>query len=128
MKIKLLSVMVTDQDQALQFYTGKLGFIKKTEIPMGEHKWLTVVFPEEPDGTEIVLERMALAPARTFQQALKEAGIPATAFEVKDIDCEYDRLLKADVIFSMPPTRMGTVKLAVLDDTCGNNIQLYQIL
>jgi len=127
MKIKLTSVMVDDQDKALKFYTDILGFIKKTEIPMGEHKWLTVVSKEEQDGVELVLEPMGFAPAKIFQKALKDAGIPLTAFHVDDIQKEYERLQKLGVKFSMPPTKMGPVTLVVLDDTCGNNIQLVQV-
>ena len=127
MKIKLSSITVTDQDKALNFYTGILGFIKKTEIPMGEHKWLTVVSKEEQDGCELVLEPLGFEPAKVYQKELFAAGIPATAFQVDDIQKEYDRLLGLDVKFSMPPTQMGTVTLAVFDDTCGNNLQIYQV-
>jgi predicted enzyme related to lactoylglutathione lyase len=125
MKIKLASVPVKDQDKALKFYTEILGFVKKTEVPMGEHRWLTVVSPEAPDEVELVLEPMAFAPARTYQQALYEAGIPWTAFHVDDIHKEFERLEKLGVKFSMKPTKMGPVTIAVLDDTCGNNIQLF---
>jgi len=127
MKIKLTSLFVKDQDQALEFYTAILGFIKKTEIPMGEHKWLTVVSKEEQDGVELVLEPMAFPPAGVYQKALFEAGIPATAFHVDNVEEEYQRLLKQGVVFSMKPTSMGAVKLAVFDDTCGNNIQMVQV-
>jgi len=128
MKIRLTSLMVKDQAKALQFYTEILGFVKKTEIPMGEHKWLTVVSAEEQGGVELVLEPMAFAPAQVFQQALFEAGIPATAFNVDDVEKEYERLIEAGVSFSVSPTPMGPVKLAVFNDTCGNNIQLFQVL
>jgi len=127
MKVRLLSVMVKNQDQALDFYTNVLGFIKKTEIPMGEMKWLTVVPPEEPDGPEIVLEPLGFAPAAVFQQSLFDAGIPAVAFLVTDVQKEYERLGERGVNFSMKPTAMGAVTLAVFDDTCGNRIQLYQV-
>jgi catechol 2,3-dioxygenase-like lactoylglutathione lyase family enzyme len=127
MKIKLTSLFVKDQDKALEFYTAILGFIKKTEIPMGEHKWLTVVSKEEQDGVELVLEPMAFPPAGVYQKALFEAGIPATAFHVDNVEEEYQRLLKQGVVFSMKPTSMGAVKLAVFDDTCGNNIQMVQV-
>jgi len=127
MKIKLSSLFVKDQDKALAFYTDILGFVKKTEIPMGEHKWLTVVSKEEQDGTELVLEPMAFAPAAIYQQALFEAGIPATAFHVDNVDEEHARLEKLGVAFSVKPTSMGPVKLAVFDDTCGNRIQIYQV-
>lgn len=127
MKIKLVSLLVKDQDKALQFYTEILGFVKKTDIPLGEHKWLTVVSKEEQDGAELVLEPMAFQPARVYQQALYEAGIPATAFHVENVEEEYQRLEKKGVVFSMKPTPMGAVKLAVFDDTCGNNIQIVQV-
>lgn len=128
MKIKLASLFVKDQDVALKFYTEVLGFVKKTEIPMGEHKWLTVVSKHEQDGVELVLEPMAFEPAQTFQDALKKAGIPATAFQVDNLDEEFERLVGKGVEFSLEPTTMGPTKLAVFDDTCGNNIQIYQIL
>lgn len=128
MKIRVTSVMVDNQEKALKFYTEVLGFVKKTEIPLGEHKWLTVVSKEEQDGVELLLEPMGFEPAKVFQKALFEAGIPLTAFNVDNIDKEYERLLKLGVAFSMPPTQMGTAKLAVLNDTCGNNIQLVQVL
>ena len=127
MKIKLTSVMVDNQDKALKFYTEILGFVKKTEIPMGEHKWLTVVSKEEQDGVELVLEPMGFPPAKIYQKALFEAGIPLTAFNVEDIQKEYERLEKAGVLFSMKPTKMGPATLAVFSDTCGNNIQIFQV-
>ena len=127
MKIKLSSIMVDNQDKALKFYTEVLGFVKKTEIPMGEYRWLTVVSKEEQDGVELVLEPMGFAPAKVYQKALYDAGIPLTAFHVDDIQKEYDRLEKLGVAFSMKPTKMGPVTIAVLDDTCGNNIQLVQV-
>ena len=127
MRIKLTSVMVDNQDKALKFYTDVLGFVKKTEIPMGEHKWLTVVSKEEQDGVELVLEPLAFAPAKVFQKALFEAGIPFTSFHVEDIQKEYDRLVKLGVEFSTKPTQMGPVTLAVFSDTCGNNIQIAQV-
>jgi catechol 2,3-dioxygenase-like lactoylglutathione lyase family enzyme len=128
MKIKITSVPVQNQEQALTFYTEKLGFVKKTDIPMGEHKWLTVVSPEEPDAVELLLEPIAFEPARVYQKALFEAGIPWTFFNVDDVQTEYERLLSLGVKFSIAPTAMGTVKLTVFDDACGNNIQLVQIL
>ncbi len=128
MKIKLTNVMVKDQEKALKFYTEVLGFIKKREIPMGEYKWLTVVSREEPNGVELVLEPMAFDPAKTYQKALLEAGIPAAAFWVEDIETEFERLKNLDVTFSMCPTQMGPTKLAVFNDTCGNNIQIFQVL
>lgn len=126
MQIKITGVLVDDQEKALQFYTNILGFIKKTDVPVGEHRWLTLVSPEAPDEVELLLEPMGFAPAKVYQQALFSAGIPATAFNVADIHHEYDRMLALAVKFSMKPTLMGPVTLAVFDDTCGNNIQIVQ--
>jgi catechol 2,3-dioxygenase-like lactoylglutathione lyase family enzyme len=128
MKIKLNSVLVTDQEKALRFYTEILGFVKKREIPMGEHRWLTVVSPEEQDGPELLLEPMAFPPATVYQQALFEAGIPATSFQVTNAQQEYERLQALGVTFSMTPTVFGISKLAVFDDTCGNNIQFFEVI
>jgi len=127
MKIKVTSVPVFDQDKALKFYTEVLGFIKKKDIPLGEHKWLTVVSKEEQDGVELLLEPMGFAPAKVYQKQLKDAGIPWTMFNVDDIQSEYERLEKLGVKFSMKPTQMGPATIAVFDDTCGNNIQLVQV-
>ena len=127
MKVKVTSVMVDDQKKALTFYTEKLGFVKKTDVPLGEASWLTVVSKEEPDGVEVLLEPMGFAPAKVYQKALKDAGIPLTQFYVDDIQSEYERLEKLGVKFSMKPTLMGPVTVAVFDDTCGNNIQLIQV-
>lgn len=127
-RINLTSVVVDDQDKALSFYTEKLGFIKKKDVPMGEHKWLTVVSPAEQNGVELLLEPLGFEPARVFQKALKDAGIPWTAFDVDDVQKEYDRLVALGVEFSVPPKEAGPVMYAVLDDTCGNNIQLVQTL
>src|SRR5882757_3948891 len=127
MKIKLTSIMVQDQEKALTFYTEILGFVKKTEIPMGEHKWLTVVSKEEQDGCELVLEPLGFEPAKVYQKQLFAAGIPATAFQVDDIEKEYERLLGLGVIFSMKTTQMGPVMISVFYDTCGNNMQIYQL-
>lgn len=127
MRIKLTSVMVANQDKALKFYTEILGFIKKTDIPLGEHKWLTVVSPEEQDGVELLLEPMGFTPAQVFQKQLFDAGIPWTAFNVDNIQKEYERLQKLGVVFSIPPTTMGPATVAVFDDTCGNNIQIVQV-
>lgn len=126
MKVKLTSVMVDDQEKALNFYTEKLGFVKKRDIPMGEHRWITVVSEEEQDGPEVVIEPLGFNPAKTYQKALYKAGIPLTAFHVEDIEKEYERLKELGVDFSMEPTQMGPTKLAVFDDTCGNNIQIFQ--
>jgi len=127
MKVKLTSILVDNQDEALKFYTEILGFIKKTEVPLGEHKWLTVVSKEEPDGVEVLLEPMGFGPAKVYQKALKDAGIPLTQFYVDNIQSEYERLERSGVKFSLKPTLMGPVTIAVLDDTCGNNIQLVQM-
>lgn len=126
MKIILSSVFVSDQDKALKFYTEVLGFVKKTEIPLGTARWLTVVSPEGPEGIELLLEPMGFPPARTYQEALYAAGIPLTAFGVDDIQKEHERLEKRGVVFKSKPTTMGPVTVAVLDDTCGNLIQLVQ--
>jgi len=127
MKIKLHSVMVDDQDKALRFYTEVLGFIKKTEMPAGEAKWLTVVSPEGPDDIELLLEPNSFPAAKTFQRALFEAGIPSTAFAVDDIQKEYDRMKGLGVAFRGEPTKLGPATVCVFDDTCGNLIQLYQV-
>ena len=128
MKIKVTSVMVDNQDKALKFYTEILGFVKKREIPLGEARWLTVVSEEEQDGVELLLELVSFPPSKTYQQELFKAGIPSTAFYVADIDKEYQRLIDLGVSFSMEPTQMGPTKLAVFNDTCGNNIQIFQVL
>lgn len=127
MKIGITNVLVDDQDKALKFYTEILGFVKKTEVPLGEHKWLTVVSKEAQDGVELLLEPMGFAPARVYQKALYEAGIPYTSFHVDDIQKEYERLEKLGVKFSLKPTKTGPVTIAVFDDTCGNNIQIAQL-
>jgi catechol 2,3-dioxygenase-like lactoylglutathione lyase family enzyme len=127
MKINLTSVMVNDQDKALRFYTEVLGFIKKTEVPVGADRWLTVVSPEGPDDIELLLEPTGFPAAKTFQQALFEAGIPWTAFGVDDIHGEYERMKKLGVVFKTEPTKMGEgPTVAVFDDTCGNLIQIVQ--
>lgn len=127
-KIQVTSLLVDDQERALKFYTEKLGFVKKTEIPMGKHKWLTVVSPSELNGVELVLEPTDFEPAKVFQKALKDAGIPLTSFTVDNLTREYERLTSLGVKFSMEPKAMGPIVMAVLDDTCGNNIQLAQKL
>ncbi|MBI3992208.1 MAG: VOC family protein [Candidatus Lambdaproteobacteria bacterium] len=126
MKIELNSVMVDDQDKALKFYTQVLGFQKSQDIPVGEYRWITVASPEGPHGVELALEPNEFPPARTFQKALFDAGIPLTAFGVADIQKEVRRLKGLGVAFSQEPTRMGAVTAAVFDDTCGNLIQIYQ--
>ena len=126
MKINLTSVLVDDQAKAQRFYTDVLGFVKKTEVPLGEHRWLTVVSPDDPDGPELVLEPDAHPAARPFKEALVRDGIPYTSFAVGDVQAEFDRLTAAGVRFVQPPTPMGPVTTAVLDDTCGNLIQIAQ--
>ena len=131
MKVKVIGVPVLDQEKALRFYTEKLGFVKKFDIPLGKDtRWLTVVSNEEPDGPEILLEPAPnhFEPAKTYQKALKEAGIPYTQFNVDNVQQEYERLANLGVEFSVKPTEMGTVKIAVFDDTCGNNMQLVEML
>jgi catechol 2,3-dioxygenase-like lactoylglutathione lyase family enzyme len=124
MRINVMSVMVDDQANALRFYTEVLGFVKKREIPLGEHSWLTIVSPQDPDGTELALEPDEHPAARRFKQALMEDGIPFTAFAVDDVGAEHDRLVGLGVRFTQPPTQMGTVTTAVFDDTCGNLVQI----
>lgn len=125
-RIVLTSILVDDQKKALKFYTEKLGFQKKTEVPLGEHSWLTVVSAADPDGVELVLEPDAHPAAGQFKKALVEDGIPITSFGVDDVHAEYTRLVAAGVRFTQPPVAMGPVITAVLDDTCGNLVQLAQ--
>jgi catechol 2,3-dioxygenase-like lactoylglutathione lyase family enzyme len=124
LRINLTSVLVDDQRKALAFYTGVLGFVKKTEIPMGEVSWLTVVSPDAPDGVELVLEPDAHPAAGPFKRALVEDGIPFTSFAVDDVQAEYERLRAAGVRFTQEPTDLGSVTVATFDDTCGNLIQI----
>ena len=126
MKINLASVLVDDQDKALRFYTEVLGFEKKSEIPLGEHRWLTVTSPEDPNGTELLLEPDTHPAAKPFKDALVADGIPFTSFAVKDVQREYARMRELGVHFTQPPTEMGPVTTAVFDDTCGNLIQMAQ--
>jgi catechol 2,3-dioxygenase-like lactoylglutathione lyase family enzyme len=126
MRINLASVLVDDQDKALRFYTDVLGFEKKTEIPLGEYRWLTVVSPDDPDGTELVLEPDAHPAAKVFKEALVSDGIPFTSFAVDDAAAEFARLERLGVRFTQQPAEMGPVTTAVFDDTCGNLIQIAQ--
>jgi catechol 2,3-dioxygenase-like lactoylglutathione lyase family enzyme len=131
MKVTLISIPVLDQERALQFYTKKLGFLKKKDTPLeGGNRWITLVSKDWQDGPEILLEPAPLhfEPSKVFQEALMEAGFPYTQFDVDSVDEEYERLLQLDVEFSVKPTVVGTVKIAVLNDTCGNNIQLVETL
>lgn len=127
MQIKLTSVIVNNQNQALQFYTEILGFVKKKDIPMGEARWLTVVSPEGPHDIELLLEPLGFPPARVYQEALFKAGIPLATFFVQDIHQEYERMKKRGVIFRTNPTPAGPAVIAVLEDTCGNLIQICQM-
>ena len=124
MRIGHMSILVDDQDKALAFYTGVLGFVKKTEVPLGAHKWLTVVSPEEPDGVELVLEPDQHPAAATFKKALVADGIPYTMFGVPNVPAEYERLKGLGVTFTQEPLSMGGMTTAVFDDTCGNLIQI----
>jgi catechol 2,3-dioxygenase-like lactoylglutathione lyase family enzyme len=126
MKIKLTSVLVDDQQKALDFYTDILGFVTKIDEPLGEFRWLTVVSPEGPQDIELLLEPNENPAASTFQAALKEQQIPLTAFAVDDVRAEYDRLKSLGVQFTTEPTPMGPTMIAVFDDTCGNLIQIYE--
>ena len=126
MKIKLNSIFVDNQDKALAFYTGVLGFKMSKDIPMGEFRWLTLVSPEGHPDVELVLEPNANPAAQAYQESLFEQGIPVTAFETDDLATEAKRLQDAGVKFTMDPTDAGPVKLAIFADTCGNLIQLYQ--
>jgi len=123
-RINLASVLVDDQDKALRFYTEILGFVKKTEMPLGEFRWLTVVSPEDPDGTELVLEPGDHPAVRPFKAALVDDGIPFTSFAVDDVHAEVERLRGLGVKFSQEPLEMGPMTTAILDDTCGNLIQI----
>jgi catechol 2,3-dioxygenase-like lactoylglutathione lyase family enzyme len=124
MRINVTSVLVDDQDKALRIYTDVLGFVKKTEIPLGEARWLTVVAPEEPGGTELLLEPDAHPAAKPFKQALVEDGIPFTSFAVEDVRDEFERLRGLGVRFTQDPVEAGPVTTAVFDDTCGNLLQI----
>ena len=131
MKVTLISIPVRDQEKALLFYTEKLGFIKNKDIPLGGgNRWLTLVSKDWQDGPELLLEPAPnhFEPSKVFQEALMEAGIPWTQFDVDSVDAEYERLTELGVEFSVAPTEAGTVKFAILNDTCGNNIQLVETL
>jgi predicted enzyme related to lactoylglutathione lyase len=129
MKIKLTSVSIDDYDNALKFYTEVMGFQLKRDIPLGEGvRWITVVSPEEPNGTELLLEPNASYPAmKALKESLVKDGIPYTAFQVNDVQQEYERMRERGVEFTMEPTNMGMTTAAILDDTCGNLIQIYQM-
>lgn len=126
MRIIVTSIFVEDQDKALEFYSETLGFVKKHDVPTGEHRWITLVSPDEQDGTELLLEPNEHPAAKKYQQKLFEDGIPVTMFGVSDIHKEYKRLVEKDVQFTMEPTKMGEITIAVFNDTCGNLIQIIQ--
>jgi catechol 2,3-dioxygenase-like lactoylglutathione lyase family enzyme len=127
MRIYVTSVLVDDQKKALKFYTEVLGFEKKQDIPLGEASWLTVVSPDQPTGTELLLEPDGHPAAKPFKKALVEDGIPSTSFAVDDVQAEFDRLRSKGVRFTQEPTEMGGVTTAVFDDTCGNLIQIVRL-
>src|SRR5262245_20638402 len=126
MKIVLTSILVDDQEKALRFYRDVLGFQLKHDIPLGAHRWLTVVSPEQPDGVELVLEPDEHPAAKPFKTALVADGIPCTSFGVADVRSEHERLMKLGVRFTQPPVNMGPVTTAVFEDTCGNLLQIAQ--
>ena len=126
MRITLTNVFVDDQDKALRFYTEVLGFVKKMDIPLGGHKWLTVASAEDPDGVQLLLEPSEHPAVKPYREALVGDGIPAAQFAVDDVHAEYERLRGLDVVFTQEPLAMGPVTTAVFDDTCGNLIQLAQ--
>jgi len=131
MKIRVIGIPVQDQDKALKFYTEKLGFVEKRDVPLGEgNRWLTVVSKEEQDGPELLLEPSPnnFEPAKSYQKALYDAGIPYTQFRVENVQKEFQRLTKLGVEFNVEPTEMGTTKIAVFDDTCGNKMQIVEML
>lgn len=128
MKIKLMTLHVDDQEKALRFYADKLGFVKKADFSQGDYRWLTVVSPEEPGGVELVLEKTAMAPgAQAYQQALREKGRPAAMFYVDDVTKEFERLQGLGVAFPTPVMKTTGSTIAMLDDTCGNLIQIVQL-
>ncbi len=127
MKIHVTSVFVDNQAQAHDFYTNKLGFVVKNDIPMGEHRWLTVVSSEQPDGTELLLEPSEHPAVPPYKSALVADGIPVTSFQVDNLDAEHERLSRLGVAFTQRSMDAGPVRMAVLDDTCGNLIQLVEM-
>ena len=126
MQIKFTSVMVADQEAALEFYTGILGFEKMADIPMGPFRWLTVTSPDGIEGVELVLEPMGFEPARAYQKAMLDAGIPAIALVTRDIQADYARLKEKGVVFREAPRNLGLITAAVFEDTCGNLVNLVQ--
>lgn len=127
MRIYVTSIFVDDQAKALDFYTNTLGFAVKNDVPVGEHRWLTVVSKEQPDGTELLLEPSVHPAVTPYKKALVKDGIPATSFQVDDVDAEFKRLKDSGVTFTLEPMDAGSVRMAVFDDTCGNLIQVVQM-
>lgn len=127
MKIKLTSIYVDDQANALRFYTEVLGFTKKTDFSQGSYRWVTVASPEEPDGTELQLALNNNPAAKTYQQAIFQQGQPAAMFYTDDVQADYERMKARGAEFTMPPTDVTASKIAILNDTCGNLIQLVQL-
>lgn len=127
MKIYVTSIFVDDQAKALKFYTDRLGFTVKNDVPVGDHRWLTVVSKEQPEGTELLLEPSDHPAVKPYKEALVRDGIPATSFQVDNVDAEFKRLLDQGVNFTQEPMDIGTVRMSVLDDTCGNLIQLVEM-
>ncbi|MBG9813184.1 glyoxalase [Bacillus endophyticus] len=126
MKIIVTSIFVQDQDKALEFYSETLGFVKKQDVPAGEFRWITLVSPDDQDGTELLIEPNVHPAAKEYQKKIFDEGIPATMFGFTDVHKEYKRLMEQGVKFTIEPTEMGEVTLAVFDDTCGNLIQIAQ--
>lgn len=128
MKIKLTSVYVDDQEKALRFYTEVLGFVKKSDFGQGSYRWLTVASPEDPDGTELQLALNNNPAAKTYQQALFEQNQPAAMFFTDDLQADYDRVKARNAVFTMPPKDVTASKIAMVNDTCGNLIQITQLM
>ncbi|MFC7371985.1 VOC family protein [Fictibacillus iocasae] len=126
MKIIVNSIFVSDQDKALNFYTETLGFVKKHDVPTGKYRWISLVSVDDQSGTELVLEPNAHPAAKEYQEKLYAEGIPVTMFGVSNLDAEYERLVEKGVTFTMEPTKMGDVTIAIFDDTCGNHIQIIE--
>jgi len=126
MKIIVTSIFVEDQDKALKFYSNTLGFVKKHDVPAGEYRWITLVSPENQDGTELILEPNDNPATKEYQKKIFEQGIPATMFGVENVRKEYEKLLERGVKFTMEPIKMGELTIAVFNDTCGNLIQIIQ--
>ena len=127
MKIKMMSLHVDDQEKALRFYTDKLGFVKKSDVTQGDYRWLTVASAEEPEGTELQLALNDDPAAKTYQRAMYEQGQPAAMFYTDDVKADYERIQARGAAFTMPPTQVTGSTIAMLDDTCGNRIQLTQL-